>query len=67
MASLMAGSVSASDVFKADNSDDLNLTTSWTGGVVPTAADVGVWDGTITAARANLLAVRYKLGRRAHQ
>ena len=56
MASLMAGSVSASDVFKADNSDDLNLTTSWTGGVVPTAADVGVWDGTITAARANLLA-----------
>jgi len=40
----------AADVIKADNADALNATTSWILGVVPTAADVGVWDSTVTGA-----------------
>ncbi len=40
----------AADVIKADNTDALNATTSWSLGVVPTAADVGVWDNTVTGA-----------------
>jgi autotransporter-associated beta strand protein len=39
----------AADVQKADNSDNLNLTTSWTGGAVPAASDVAVWDSAVTA------------------
>lgn len=38
----------AADVQKADNSNNLNLGTSWTGGVVPTASDVAVWDSAVT-------------------
>lgn len=51
---LVAGAVltaRADDVLKADNTDALHLETSWSGGVVPGAADVAVWDSTVTAAR----------------
>ena len=37
----------AADVFKANNADNLNLTTSWTGGVLPVATDVAVFDATV--------------------
>lgn len=37
----------AADIIKANNADDLNLPSSWTGGVVPTSADVAVWDSTV--------------------
>ena len=40
---------SAALIVKANNADALNLTTSWTGGVVPGAADTAVWDATIIA------------------
>src|SRR5437870_4046212 len=33
---------------KANNTDDLNLTTSWTNGVVPGSADTALFDATIT-------------------
>ena len=46
---LASGSVQAANIYKADNSDALNLTTSWTGSVVPTASDVAVWDSTVTS------------------
>jgi hypothetical protein len=46
---LASGSVQAANINKADNSDALNLTTSWTGSVVPTASDVAVWDSTVTS------------------
>jgi len=43
----------AASIYKADNAVNLNLGTSWTNGVTPTAADVAVWDNTvITAANA---------------
>lgn len=39
-------SARGADVFKANNADALNLTTSWTGGAVPGSADTAVWDST---------------------
>jgi autotransporter-associated beta strand protein len=48
---LIAGSGStarAADRFKADNTSNLNLPASWVGGVVPGAADVAVWNNTVT-------------------
>lgn len=35
----------AATINKADNTNDLNLTTSWTGSVVPTASDIANWSG----------------------
>jgi fibronectin-binding autotransporter adhesin len=43
----------AADIFKADNLDALNQTTSWDGTVVPTAADVAVWDNRVATAVPN--------------
>jgi fibronectin-binding autotransporter adhesin len=40
---------SAADISKADNADTLNLGSAWSGGVVPTSADVAVWDSAVTA------------------
>ena len=47
----------AADIVKADNADNLTLTTSWVGGVVPTSAGVAVWDSTITVANTTVLDV----------
>jgi autotransporter-associated beta strand protein len=48
---LMAGqSLHANDVIKANNTDALNLTSSWVGGSAPTNADVAVWDSTVIGA-----------------
>lgn len=40
---LSAASIDAAEIFKADNNDDLNLTSSWVGGVVPGADDIAHW------------------------
>ncbi|MGM0462447.1 MAG: autotransporter-associated beta strand repeat-containing protein, partial [Fibrobacterota bacterium] len=40
----------ARDRLKADNTTDLNVGSSWTGGTVPAAGDTAVWDNTVTAA-----------------
>ena len=40
---LSAASIDAAEIFKADNNDALNLTSSWVGGVVPGADDTIVW------------------------
>jgi autotransporter-associated beta strand protein len=37
-------------ISKADNTDNLNLGSSWVGGVVPTDLDIAIWDSTVTAA-----------------
>jgi autotransporter-associated beta strand protein len=50
-----AGTLCAADLIKADNADNLNLSTSWALGGVPGAADVAVWDGTVTSASSTLL------------
>ncbi len=46
----LTGSLKAADIIKADNSDDLNLGSSWVGGVVPGVADVAVWNSSVTVA-----------------
>ena len=44
LATLALGSVlQAADIQKADNTDNLNLDSSWVGGTVPGAGDVAVW------------------------
>lgn len=48
--SLSAVTAEAANINKGNNTDDLNLTTSWVGGVAPTASDVALWDATVTGA-----------------
>lgn len=52
---LISSPVKAGDVAKANDNDNLNLTTSWTGLAVPGSGDVAVWDSTVTAANTTLL------------
>src|SRR6266699_3876074 len=55
---LLAGlplAVQAATVLKANNTDNLNLTTSWVGSTVPGTGDVGKWDSTVTVANAVVL------------
>ncbi len=47
---IFATPAQAADVFKADNVNNLNLPTSWDGAVVPTSADVAVWDNRVATA-----------------
>ena len=44
--------------FKADNTNDLNLASSWTGGFVPTAGDVPEWESTVTGANTTVTGCR---------
>jgi len=44
------GALKAADVLKANNTDALNLASSWVGAALPGTADVAVWDATVTAA-----------------
>ena len=45
----------AAVIVKANNTANLNLGTSWVGGVVPGAGDVAAWDSTVTGANATSL------------
>ncbi|MFN3409889.1 MAG: beta strand repeat-containing protein, partial [Limisphaerales bacterium] len=45
----------AADISKADNADNLDLPTSWVGGVVPGNTDTAVWDSTVTGANTTVL------------
>lgn len=40
----------AAEIDKANNSDSLNLTTSWVGGVAPGTNDTATWNSTVTGA-----------------
>lgn len=40
----------AGTITKTNNTDNLNLTTSWVGGVIPGPLDVAKWDSTVTGA-----------------
>ena len=48
-------SLQAGDIIKANNTDNLNLGSSWFGGNAPGTSDVGVWDSTVTGANTTLL------------
>jgi fibronectin-binding autotransporter adhesin len=52
---LSANSAGAVDRVKADNADNLTLTTSWVGGVAPTPTDVAVWNSTVTGPNTTIL------------
>ncbi|GAT32228.1 PEP-CTERM protein-sorting domain-containing protein [Terrimicrobium sacchariphilum] len=41
----------ATEIQKANNSNALNLTSSWVGGVVPGASDIALFDSTMTSTR----------------
>ena len=47
---VFGGSLQAATRTKADNTDNLNLGSSWVGGVAPGPADVIRWDSTVTGA-----------------
>ena len=50
LALLAATPALAAEVIKANNTNALNLGTSWVGGTGPGAADVGVWNSTVSGA-----------------
>lgn len=54
----VAASANAANITKANNSDSLDLATSWTGGVAPTTADVAQFDTSIIGTGTNT----YSLG-----
>jgi autotransporter-associated beta strand protein len=43
-----ASSMQAADIVKTDDANDLNLGTSWVGGLVPTSIDVALFNSTLT-------------------
>src|SRR6516162_6969000 len=54
---LLAGATAfGANVNKDNNTDDLNLGTSWVGGLPPTSSDVALWDSTVAANNTTLLA-----------
>jgi len=51
----MSTSVRAATINKTNNTDDLNLTTSWTGGAVPGTNDIAQWTSVVTGTNSTLL------------
>jgi autotransporter-associated beta strand protein len=49
-------------VVKANNTDDLNLGTSWVGGVVPVSQVIAEWDATVTSANTTSLGGNLSFG-----
>ena len=47
---------------KLDNTNDLNLSTSWSGGLIPGALDVASWDSAVTGANSTLLGSNLSVG-----
>jgi autotransporter-associated beta strand protein len=54
-AGLFSQPLSAADIIKANNTDALNLATSWSTATAPGTGDVAVWDSTVAAANATNL------------
>ena len=52
---LIQFTANAATLSKADNTNDLNLATSWSGSVVPGANDIAQWDATVTGANSTLV------------
>jgi autotransporter-associated beta strand protein len=56
VAALLLGQLShAATINKANNTTNLNLTGSWTGGVVPGSGDIAQWTNTVNAANTTVL------------
>lgn len=54
-ATLAVCGASASEIEKANNADDLDLTTSWVGGVLAGPGDIATWNSTVAGANATSL------------
>ena len=54
-AGLAMSSAMAAEIDKANNSDNLNLTTSWVGGVAPGTNDTATWNNTVTGPNTTVL------------
>ena len=59
---LMAGNTHATTRTKGNNTTNLNLTGSWSGGVVPGSTDIALWDSTVTAANTVSLGANLNFG-----
>ena len=57
-----AACLRAGTITKANNTDNLNLASSWVGGLVPGALDVAKWDSTVTGANSVALGADISLG-----
>lgn len=51
----LLGNVSAADITKGNNVENLNLGTSWALGVAPGSNDVALWESTVTGANSSVL------------
>jgi autotransporter-associated beta strand protein len=51
----LAQQASAATVVKENNTDNLNLGSSWVGGIPPTSADIAQWDLTVTGSNTVVL------------
>ena len=51
----LVSAANASTIIKSNNVDNLNLPSSWIGGVAPSTNDVAQWDSTVTAANTTAL------------
>ena len=54
---VFGSSLQAATVTKADNTDNLNLGSSWVGGVPPAPVDIVLWNSTVTGANTVSLGV----------
>src|SRR5205823_7248485 len=59
---LLASNLRAATRTKVNNTDNLNLTTSWTGAVVPGSGDIALWDSTVTGANTVSLGANLNFG-----
>src|SRR2546429_3359470 len=55
LALALGHSAHAANVYKTNNTANLNTATSWTNNVVPGAADIAIWDNTVPGANTTLL------------
>ena len=55
LAAIAPAVAEAAIVVKENNADNLNLGTSWVGGLAPGAADVATWNASVTGANSTLL------------
>src|ERR1700694_2178916 len=59
---LLAQSAQAATRTKANNTTNLNLTGSWSGGVVPGSGDIALWNSTVTGANTVSLGANLNFG-----
>ena len=62
LALLSVPAANAATRTKANNSNNLNLTTSWGGGIVPGSGDIALWNSTVIGANTVSLGANLNFG-----